>query len=116
MIGEYMENSEKNYDKLVKQIGTLKFIVLIMAVALIFDSAKKIGLFGDYNIIANSVSSKKIYLKGDDNKNYGKLSVEGNKISITLLDENNQIIINPNNIEFFELDDSTDKLILKIPK
>ena len=40
MIGEYMENSEKNYDKLVKQIGTLKFIVLIMAVALIFDSAK----------------------------------------------------------------------------
>ena len=110
-----MENNEENYEKLVKQIGTLKFIVLIMAVALIFDSAKKIGIFGDYNIIANSVSSKVIFLKGNDNKNYGKLSVEDNKVSITLLDEKNQIIVNPDNIQFLELNDSTDRLILKIP-
>ena len=66
-------------------------------------------------VIANSVSSKVIFLKGNDNKNYGKLSVEDNKISITLLNQKNQIIINPDNIQFLELNDSTDKLILKIP-
>ena len=39
-----MNNNDENYEKLVKQIGTLKFVILIMAVALIFDSAKRIGL------------------------------------------------------------------------
>ena len=69
-----MNNNDENYEKLVKQIGTLKFVILIMAVALIFDSAKRIGLFGDYNITANSVSANTILLKGKDNKSYGKLT------------------------------------------
>ena len=103
-------------EKLVKQIGTLKFVILIMAVALIFDSAKRIGLFGDYNITANNVSANTILLKGKDNKSYGKLSVEENSVSIFLLNDENQININPSNIEFLEIDDSTDKIILKIPK
>ena len=87
-----------------------------MAVALIFDSAKRIGAFGDYNITANSVSANTILLKGKDNKSYGKLSVEENSVSIFLLNDENQININPSNIEFLEIDDSTDKIILKIPK
>ena len=111
-----MNNNDENYEKLVKQIGTLKFVILIIAVALIFDSAKRIGLFGDYNITANSVSANTILLKGKDNKSYGKLSVEENSVSIFLLNDENQININPSNIEFLEIDDSTDKLILKIPK
>ena len=75
-----MNNNDENYEKLVKQIGTLKFVILIMAVALIFDSAKRIGLFGDYNITANTVSANTILLKGKDNKSYGKLSVEENSV------------------------------------
>ena len=87
-----------------------------MAVGTLFDSAKRIGLFGDYNITANSVSANTILLKGKDNKSYGKLSVEENSVSISLLNDENQININPSNIEFLEIDDSTDKIILKIPK
>jgi len=111
-----MNNNDENYEKLVKQIGTLKFVILIMAVALIFDSAKRIGIFGNYNITANTLSANTILLKGKDNKSYGTLIVDENSVSITLLDNENQININPNNIEFIKIDDYTDKIILKIPK
>ena len=111
-----MNNNDENYEKLVKQIGTLKFVILIMAVALIFDSAKRIGIFGNYNITANTLSANTILLKGKDNKSYGTLIVDENSVSITLLDSENQININPNNIEFIKIDDYTDKIILKIPK
>jgi hypothetical protein len=36
-----MANNNEKFEKLEKQIGTLKFVILIMAVALIYNSAKK---------------------------------------------------------------------------
>ena len=57
-----MENNDEKFEKLEKQIGTLKFVVLIMAAALIYNSAMKTGMFGDYRITANTLAVKKIIL------------------------------------------------------
>ena len=51
------ENNE-TFEKLEKQIGTLKFVVLIMAAALIYNSAVKTGMLGDYRITANTLAIK----------------------------------------------------------
>ena len=86
------ENNEK-FEKLEKQIGTLKFVVLIMAAALIYNSAVKTGMLGDYRITANTLAIKKIIIKGNNNENLGVLSVnENNQVSIVLTDRENQII------------------------
>ncbi|MFL2559958.1 MAG: hypothetical protein ACJ0QT_02260 [Gammaproteobacteria bacterium] len=112
-----MENNNENYEKLEKQIGTLKFVVLIMAAALIYNSAVKTGMLGDYKITANTIAAKKILLKGNNNSSLGIFSVsEDNKISITLSGIENKIIIDPNKIEFMEINDSVDNLLLRIPK
>ena len=39
-----MDNDNEKFEKLEKQIGTLKFVVLIMAAALIYNSAMKTGI------------------------------------------------------------------------
>ena len=110
------ENNEK-FEKLEKQIGTLKFVVLIMAAALIYNSAVKTGMLGDYRITANTLAIKKIIIKGNNNENLGILSVnENNQVSIVLTDRENQISIKPNNIKFIEINDSVDQVILNIPK
>ena len=110
------ENNEK-FEKLEKQIGTLKFVVLIMAVALIYNSAVKTGMFGDYRITANTLAIKKIIIKGNNNENLGVLSVnEDNQVNIVLTDRKNQINIEPGNIKFLEINDSIDQVILSIPK
>ena len=110
------ENNEK-FEKLEKQIGTLKFVVLIMAVALIYNSAVKTGMFGDYRITANTLAIKKIMIKGNNNENLGVLSVnEDNQVNIVLTDRKNQINIEPGNIKFLEINDSIDQVILGIPK
>ena len=55
-------------------------------------------------------------LKGKDNQNLGTLSVDNNNsVSILLTDDNHQITIKPENIQFLEIDDSADKIIFKIP-
>ena len=110
-----MKDIDVKIEKLEKQIGTLKFVILIMAAALIYNSAMKIGLFGDYRITANTLAVKTILLKGDDNKNLGTLSVDNNSVSIPLIDNNHQIIIKPEDIQFLEIDDSADKIIFQIP-
>ena len=110
------ENNEK-FEKLEKQIGTLKFVVLIMAVALIYNSAVKTGMFGDYRITANTLAIKKIMIKGNNNENLGVLSVnEDNQVNIVLTDRKNQINIEPGNIKFLEINDSIDQVILSLPK
>ena len=110
------ENNEK-FEKLEKQIGTLKFVVLIMAVALIYNSAVKTGMFGDYRITANTLAIKKIIIKGNNNENLGVLSVnEDNLVNIVLTDRKNQINIEPGNIKFLEINDSIDQVILSLPK
>tara|TARA_X000000368_G_C22461019_1_gene463353 strand:- start:110 stop:451 length:342 start_codon:yes stop_codon:yes gene_type:complete len=110
------ENNEK-FEKLEKQIGTLKFVVLIMAVALIYNSAVKTGMFGDYRITANTLAIKKIIIKGNNNENLGVLSVnEDNQVNIVLTDRKNQINIEPDNIKFLEINDSIDQVILSLPK
>ena len=110
------ENNEK-FEKLEKQIGTLKFVVLIMAVALIYNSAVKTGMFGDYRITANTLAIKKIIIKGNNNENLGVLSVnEDNQVNIVLTDRKNQINIEPGNIKFLEINDSIDQVILSVPK
>ena len=110
------ENNEK-FEKLEKQIGTLKFVVLIMAVALIYNSAEKTGMFGDYRITANTLAIKKIIIKGNNNENLGVLSVnEDNQVNIVLTDRKNQINIEPDNIKFLEINDSIDQVILSLPK
>ena len=110
------ENNEK-FKKLEKQIGTLKFVVLIMAVALIYNSAVKTGMFGDYRITANTLAIKKIIIKGNNNENLGVLSVnEDNQVNIVLTDRKNQINIEPDNIKFLEINDSIDQVILSLPK
>ena len=110
------ENNEK-FEKLEKQIGTLKFVVLIMAVALIYNSAVKTGMFGDYRITANTLAIKKIIIKGNNNENLGVLSVnEDNQVNIVLTDRTNQINIEPSNIKFLEINDSIDQVILSLPK
>ena len=112
-----MENNDENYEKLEKQIAPFKFVVLIMAAALIYNSAVKTGMLGDYKITANTISAKTILLKGNNNTNLGIFSVgKDNKISITLSGIENQIIIDPNKIEFIEINDPVDNLILRIPK
>ena len=104
-------------EKLEKQIGTLKFVVLIMAVALIYNSAVKTGMFGDYRITANTLAIKKIIIKGNNNENLGVLSVnEDNQVNIVLTDRKNQINIEPDNIKFLEINDSIDQVILSLPK
>ena len=110
------ENNEK-FEKLEKQIGTLKFVVLIMAAALIYNSAVKTGMLGDYRITANTLAIKTIIIKGHNNENLSVLSVnENNHVSIVLTDKENQINIKPSNIKFLEINDSIDQVILKIPK
>jgi len=110
------DNSEK-FENLEKQIGTLKFVVLIMAVALIYNSAMKTGMFGEYRITANTIVAKKILLKGEQNQNLGNISVdENNKISFILSNKDNQLSIQPDNIKFLENTDSVDRIILKIPR
>ena len=110
------ENNEK-FEKLEKQIGTLKFVVLIMAVALIYNSAVKTGMFGDYRITANTLAIKKIIIKGNNNENLGVLSVnEDNQVNIVLTNRKNQINIEPSNIKFLEINDSIDQVILSLPK
>ncbi len=112
-----MENNNEKFEKLEKQIGTLKFVVLIMAAALIYDSAMKIGIFADYKITANTISAKKILLKGKSGENLGVLSVdENNLVSIVLTGKNNKINIHPEKIKFLEINDSEDKVILSLPK
>ena len=112
-----MENNSDKFEKLEKQIGTLKFVVLIMAAALIYNSAMKTGMFGDYRITAHTIAAKKILLKGDNNKNLGTINVdENNQVSIILLNEDSQININPQNIKFLEINDSVDKITFSIPK
>jgi len=111
-----MENNNEKFEKLEKQIGTLKFVILIMAVALIYNSAKKTGMLGDYKITANTIAVKSILLKGDNNKNLGKISVDDNEVSITLSNKNNQLNISPEKIKFLEINDAVDKIIFTIPK
>ena len=114
-----MDNDKNNekFEKLEKQIGTLKFVILIMAAALIYNSAMKTGMFGDYRITANTLAVKKIILKGNNNENLGTLGIdENNQISIILTEKNSQINIKPSNIQFLEINDSVDKIILSIPK
>tara|TARA_B100001996_G_scaffold34424_1_gene25779 strand:- start:1032 stop:1367 length:336 start_codon:yes stop_codon:yes gene_type:complete len=111
-----MENNDMKFEKLEKQIGTLKFVVLIMAVALIYNSAKKTGMLGEYKIYANTISAKNILLKGDNNKNLGKFTVYDNEVSITLSNKNNQLNISPEKIKFLEVNDSIDKIVFTIPK
>ena len=112
-----MDNDNEKFEKLEKQIGTLKFVVLIMAAALIYNSAMKTGMFGDYRITANTLAVKSIILKGINNENLGTLGVyENNQVSIILTNKNSQIDIKPNNIKFIEINDSIDKIILSIPK
>ena len=54
-----------------------------MAVALIYNSAVKTGMFGDYRITANTLAIKKIIIKGNNNENLGVLSVnEDNQVNI----------------------------------
>ena len=53
------DNNEEKFEKLEKQIGTLKFVILIMAAALIYNSAIKTGMLGDYKITANTIAAKK---------------------------------------------------------
>ena len=62
-----MENNSDKFE-IRKQIGTLKFVILIMAAALIYNSAMKTGMFGDYRITAHTIAAKKILLKGDTTK------------------------------------------------
>jgi hypothetical protein len=112
-----MENNDEKFEKLEKQIGTLKFVVLIMAAALIYNSAIKTGMFGDYRITAKTLAVKNIILKGDNNENLGMLGVdENNQVSITLTNKNSQIKLNPSDIKFLEINDSVDKIIFSIPK
>tara|TARA_Y100000996_G_C22481475_1_gene626354 strand:+ start:626 stop:964 length:339 start_codon:yes stop_codon:yes gene_type:complete len=112
-----MENNNDKFEKLEKQIGTLKFVILIMAAALIYNSAMKTGIFGDYRITAHTLAVKKILLKGENNKNLGELIVdENNQVSIVLLNKDNQINIGPENIKFLEINDSVDKVTFSIPK
>jgi len=112
-----MENNDEKFEKLEKQIGTLKFVVLIMAAALIYNSAMKTGMFGDYRITAKTIAVKNIILKGDNNENLGTLGVdENNQVSIILTGKNSQINIKPSDIKFLEINDSVDKIILSIPK
>ena len=40
--------------------AALKFVVLIMAAALIYNSAMKTGMFGDYRITAKTIAVKNI--------------------------------------------------------
>ena len=89
-----MDNDKNNekFEKLEKQIGTLKFVILIMAAALIYNSAMKTGMFGDYRITANTLAVKKIILKGNNNENLGTLGIDENdQISIILTEKNSQI-------------------------
>ncbi|MBT7542707.1 MAG: hypothetical protein HN613_01390 [Gammaproteobacteria bacterium] len=110
-------NNNEDYEKLEKQVGTLKFVVLIMAAALIYNSAIKTGMLGEYKITASTIAAQTILLKGNNNTNLGKISVDkDNKISITLSSEKNQIIIDPSKIELIEINDSIDSVILKIPR
>jgi len=110
------DNNQEKFEKLEKQIGTLKFVILIMAAALIYNSAIKTGMLGDYKITANTVAAKKIILKGDNNQNLGILSVsDKNQVSIILNNADKQIKIKPDNIKFYKIDDSVDKIIFKIP-
>ena len=112
-----MESNDEKFEKLEKQIGTLKFVVLIMAAALIYNSAIKTGMFGDYRITSNTLAVKNIILKGENNENLGMLGVdENNQVSITLTNKNSQIKLNPSDIKFLEINDSVDKIILSIPK
>ena len=111
------DNNQEKFEKLEKQIGTLKFVILIMAAALIYNSAMKTGMFGDYRITANTLAVKKIILKGNNNENLGTLGIdENNQISIILTEKNSQINIKPSDIQFLEINDSVDKIILSIPK
>ena len=88
-----------------------------MAAALIYNSAVKTGMLGDYRITANTLAIKTIIIKGNNNENLGVLSVnENNQVSIVLTDKENQINIKPSNIKFLEINDSIDQVILKIPK
>lgn len=110
------DNNEEKFEKLEKQIGTLKFVILIMAAALIYNSAIKTGMLGDYKITANTIAAKKIILKGDNNQNLGILSVsDKNQVSIILNNADKQIKIKPDNIKFYKIDDSVDEIIFKIP-
>ena len=114
-----MDNDKNNekFEKLEKQIGTLKFVILIMAAALIYNSAMKTGMFGDYRITANTLAVKKIILKGNNNENLGTLGIdENNKIRNIITEKNSQINIKPSDIQFLEINDSVDKIILSIPK
>ena len=112
-----MENNDEKFEKLEKQIGTLKFVVLIMATALIYNSAIKTGMLGYYRITAKTLTVKNIILKGDNKENLVMLGVdENNQVSITLTNKNSQIKLNPSDIKFLEINDSVDKIIFSIPK
>lgn len=112
-----MENNSDKFEKLEKQIGTLKFVILIMAAALIYNSAMKTGMFGDYTITAHTVTAKTIMLKGKNNQNLGVLTVDdNNQVSIVLTHGEKQLDIKPEKIRFYEINDSVDKIIFKIPK
>jgi len=112
-----MSDSSEKFENLEKQIGTLKFVILIMAVALIYNSAMKTGMFGEYRITANTIVVKKILIKGDQNENLGNISVdENNQVSFILTNKDNQLSIQPDNIKFLENNDLLDRIILEIPR
>ena len=110
------KNNDGKFEKLEKQIGTLKFVILIMAAALIYNSAMKTGILGDYTITAHTVSAKTIMLKGKNNQSLGVLTVDdNNQVSIVLKNKEKQLDIKPEKIKFYEINDSVDKIIFKIP-
>ena len=58
-------NTEDNLhlSKIERQVGTLKLAVLILGAALIYNSANKSGLLGEYKFVADKIEVKKIILK-----------------------------------------------------
>ena len=61
-------NTEDNLhlSKIERQVGTLKLAVLILGAALIYNSANKSGLLGEYKFVADKIEVKKIILKNSD--------------------------------------------------
>ena len=109
-------NTEDNLhlSKIERQVGTLKLAVLILGAALIFNSANKSGLLGEYKFVADKIEVKKIILK-NSREVVGKIYYDELIGTVIELENNNQLIsINPNNIKFLEKTDIDDKVLKTI--
>ena len=110
-----MENNDATkLDLIERQVGTLKFVVLIMAIALIYGSFHKTGLLGEYKIVAISIAVEKVIFRHNKD-NLGTIALsDDNKIKITLTQENKQIEITPEKIQFLKINDINEEVLLSV--